>query len=107
MEIRQVLQFTPKGNVKLFYFGRDALPERNSCSAMCWEQGGAEVAAGSSEPVELFAFSCQGQGSVSPNHQLCCPLVCQHRHLVQQRAELPPQHNSVEDLFREKAAPLS
>lgn len=32
----------------LFYFGRDALPERKSCSGMCWEQGGAEVAAGSS-----------------------------------------------------------
>lgn len=94
-----------------FYFGRDALPERKSCSGMCWDQGGstpgAEVAAGSSEPMVLFAFFCQGLGSVSQNNQLCCPLVCRHRHLVQQGAELPPQHNSVGDLFREKAGPLS
>lgn len=61
-----------------FYFGRDALPERKSCSGMCWDQGGstpgAEVVAGSSEPMVLFAFFCQGLGSVSQNNQLCCPL---------------------------------
>lgn len=93
-----------KATWNILYF---ILPGRKSCSGMCWEQGGAEVAAGSSEPVELFAFFCQDLGSVSQNNQLCCPLICHHRHLVQQRAELPPQHNSGGDLFREKAGPLS
>lgn len=111
MGIRCALEFSGKRDVKHCFILEDVLPERQSCSGMCWDQGGstpgAEVAAGSSEPMVLFAFFCQGLGSVSQNNQLCCPLVCRHRHLVQQRAELPPQHNSVGDLFREKAGPLS
>lgn len=110
MGIRTAVQSLTRCETR-FYFGRDALPERKSCSGMSWDQGGstpgAEVAAGSSGLVELFVFFCQGLGSLSQNNHLCCPLVCHHRHLVQQRAELPPQHNSAGDLFREKAGPLS